>query len=714
MTDFSRIPTTHFYANEPKEKSVLRYIGAFFRRLEEISDGKIVIIRYSTKDSAIPLTRPDQFPSKLSALTLGQARKYLSRLPAEPNKNNQMWCDIMILTNKPNLVKEEARSLYYDGGWAIRATPHQIQDAERTVTAGWGPYTCDMLQSREIERKILLKLKVPVMMKHKRIQAEKRNDSVVTLDYKSKFHKSVAATATEGKTQELPFADHFMCRPADKPQVTRFLQEHFKRGGSQYFGYRKMRFVPETDVMHSPAMRKFWQDAVDLQIGFKKAAAILVKEGIVDLEREIITNEGKAISLQEVVETYQRDKDDMPLFIRCECLRSKPGENRDGQHGFAIAPRNYAVAKNFLDNLLPYCRFKFGDKANSWFTIAEQNLRQLEIWDPKIEGVTQSLQGDDKDMYTMEADWEFLKGDSDEEVDVTATTLENVPTGPSAGDRALGRSGATDSLPSLREMEASGGKLPGRVNRTQLPGGSNLSNRRRRQQDDRSCGDSTRARVDKLLLALADQCDSLGLDYDESSLQSTASDQTPAILRRRIAIMDQMRCDVTTEFKRIGKVAPKWIEAKSNASRSGQSSSESSGDVTPQTRGGDTTGSPSFQTERSNVGDALDPPATSTTVTPGTGTNGKDTDHHTDLGDEMRECKDQNNSEPGHDIETNNDLDTDMIDCTMEQQSDIGPSGGKSSATVDNLEVNRKGGDGPNHVQQLSVVASSASGGKGL
>ena len=175
-----------------------------------------------------------------------------------------------------------------------------------------------------------------------------------------------------------------------------------------------------------------------------------------------------------------------------------------------------------------------------------------------------------------------------------------------------------------------------------------------------------------------------------------------------------MRCDVTTEFKRIGKVAPKWIEAKSNASRSGQSSSESSGDVTPQTRGGDTTGSPSFQTERSNLGDALDPPATSTTVTPGTGTNGKDTDHHTDLGDEMREGKDQNNSEPGHDIETNNDLDTDMTDCNMEQQSDIGPSGGKSSATVDNLEVNRKGGDGPNHVQQLSVVASSASGGKGL
>ena len=234
---------------------MLRYIGAFFRRLDETSAGNVVLIRFSTKDNAIPLTRPDQFPSKLSALTLGQARKYLARLPAEPNKSNQLWCDAMLLTDEPEMVASEALSLFRDGGWMIRATPHAIQDAERTIVAGWGAYTCDEFQSRAIERKILTHLKTPVVMKHKRVQEETHNASVVTLDYKSKFHKAVSTK--DGKTQELPFADHFLCCPADKPRVQAFLHKHFKRGGDALFGYRKMRFIPECDTLNSPAAKCF-------------------------------------------------------------------------------------------------------------------------------------------------------------------------------------------------------------------------------------------------------------------------------------------------------------------------------------------------------------------------------------------------------------------------------------------------------------------------
>ena len=79
----------------------------------------------------------------------------------------------------------------------------------------------------------------------------------------------------------------------------------------------------------------------------------------------------------------------------------------------------------------------------------------------------------------------------------------------------------------------------------------------------------------------------------------------------------------------------------------------------------------------------------------------------------MKECDGENTSETGHGIEKRNDLDSAMNDCEKEQQSDIGPSGGKSSATVDNPEGNRKGGDGSTHVQQLSVAAGIASGGDG-
>ena len=65
MIEFSQIPPEFFKQGEPKEAGVLRYLGAYFRRLEEVSDGQIVLIRFSVQVQATPLTRPANFPQQL-------------------------------------------------------------------------------------------------------------------------------------------------------------------------------------------------------------------------------------------------------------------------------------------------------------------------------------------------------------------------------------------------------------------------------------------------------------------------------------------------------------------------------------------------------------------------------------------------------------------------------------------------------------------------
>ena len=131
----------------------------------------------------------------------------------------------MILTNDPDLVASEARNLY-SSGWAVRASPHGIQDSDRTVSAGWGMYTDDSFESASIEKKIADSLGISVVVKHKRVQKATRNAAVLTLDYKSSFHKS--ARSKDGKEKELPFVDHYLCRPNDKARVQEFLQKQFK------------------------------------------------------------------------------------------------------------------------------------------------------------------------------------------------------------------------------------------------------------------------------------------------------------------------------------------------------------------------------------------------------------------------------------------------------------------------------------------------------
>jgi len=209
MIEYSQIPTEYFKQGETREAGVLRYIGSFLRQLEETSDGKIVLIRYSAKVHALPLTRPGNFAQQLSKLTLGQAKKYFPRLKGEPNKNNQIWCDAMLLTNDPDTVLSEAGSLYRSREFFVCATPHAIQDAEFTVSAGWAVYTDDLLSSASICSTLEGIAGFPVAIKHKRVREDTRNDSIVTLQYGSKFHK----IAKDENAPDLPMADHFLCRP---------------------------------------------------------------------------------------------------------------------------------------------------------------------------------------------------------------------------------------------------------------------------------------------------------------------------------------------------------------------------------------------------------------------------------------------------------------------------------------------------------------------
>ena len=87
-----------------------------------------------------------------------------------------------------------------------------------------------------IEKKIAESLGVSVVIKHKKVQKATRNAAVLTMDYKSRFHKS--ASSKDGKEKDLPFADHYLCRPNDKANMQEFLLKQFKRGGDSLFGYR--------------------------------------------------------------------------------------------------------------------------------------------------------------------------------------------------------------------------------------------------------------------------------------------------------------------------------------------------------------------------------------------------------------------------------------------------------------------------------------------
>ena len=144
------------------------------------------------------------------------------------------------------------------------------------------------------------------------------------------------------------------------------------------------------------------------------------------------------------------------------------------------------------------------------------------MWDPDIQGVRRATKGGEDDQFKWEA-WELLDEESEDEAGGNSKEKDGEehekqvdavpPPQRSVEDMALGGQGANDSLNSLSKARARGTSR--KVTRNELSG--------QRTSSNRSCGESTRARVDALLVDYKQKCESLGLEYDEESIQSTES-----------------------------------------------------------------------------------------------------------------------------------------------------------------------------------------------
>ena len=549
VLDILQMPANFRQPGDTNEASVLRYIGAYFNRLEEVTAGRIVLIRFSTRQQAMPLTRPSNFPQQLAAMTLGQARRYFPRVTGEANNNNQIWFDAMLLTDEPNLVVAEARNLHHSRQWAIRATPHSIQDAERAASAGWGLFSADRLSPDALQAKLSLLAGVPIIIKHKRITQTTRNSSVLTLDYRSNFHRAVETQEGKEKHKDLPAADHFMCRPGDRTTVEQTLQQYLRLGGTAELDYRKVRYIPEYDRLNTAAERFFYEKAVSRQRAFKMSAGILVKTGIENMTMEITVND-RTVTLQTICETFPRkDNLDKPLFIRCEKLKGQDG------YGFAVAPGDIDEGRDGLEALLPFCRHYCGEDSLQWFTPSEQVLREKDVWDPKIHGVPRNANPSD-DIAKIDAQeeeaWELLQDDSDPEESKNSVGVDQVPPPRrSPADIAIQGRSEEDSLESFRHVNT----------------------KPRKQRASKEELQSSLAQVDQMLHEVRDGCDSLGVPYDEQSFQTSRS------LREKVQLLREMQTDFKREYANVAQRAPAWAEQRANEPPGGEDSGESVSDA---------------------------------------------------------------------------------------------------------------------------------------
>ena len=278
---------------------------------------------------------------------------------------------------------------------------------------------------------------------------------MVTLKPGSQFHKSVEKQDESEK--DLPLADHFICRPKDEQTVQQLLEHQLRLGGGMALGYRKLRFVPTFDRCHTDAEKAYYKKAVKRQRSFKNCAAVLAREGIADLDSTIETADGTTVSLQDVIETYPRkDGSRTTLFIRCEWMNG-----RDQRVGLAISPSDYVEARNAADSLLPYCRHHYGEASLQWFTIAEQRLREHDVWDPNIKGVARDDNRDDNREAEEDAmeQWELLEEDDEEEIQVQGDNpVDRLPDPQSIENRAMHGRADEESLESLRELRNRGSR----------------------------------------------------------------------------------------------------------------------------------------------------------------------------------------------------------------------------------------------------------------
>ena len=97
-------------------------------------------------------------------------------------------------------------------------------------------YTDDSLSPESVRQAIVRVTGFPVAIKHKRVREETRNDGVITLKFRSSFHK----IAKHEDALELPFADHFICRPTDRQDLQATLERELRRGGGDALRFRKL------------------------------------------------------------------------------------------------------------------------------------------------------------------------------------------------------------------------------------------------------------------------------------------------------------------------------------------------------------------------------------------------------------------------------------------------------------------------------------------
>jgi len=648
MIEYSQIPPEYFVQDERAEKSILRYLGAYFGRLEEVSDGKIVLNQFSVKRPIEPLLVPRQFQQLLPKLTLGQARKYFPRLNGEPNNNNQIWCDGMILTNDPQTVMQEAYRIFRSSEFAVRATPHAIQDAEDTATVGFGVYTDSLLSPVRILQRLQTIAECPIAIKHKRVQQTTQQSSIRTLKPGSDFHKLSAKDNADER--DLPFADHFICRPKDEDKVQKTLEKEFRLGGSANLGFRKLRFVPKYDKCITEGEKKYYRKAVRRQKSFKTCAAILEREGVADLDSTIRTRDGKDVSLQHILERYpRRDGSRTRLFIRCEWIRGQEGK----KIGLGISPSDRFEAEAAIDGLVAYCRHHYGDESLQWFSLAEQRLRENDVWDPRRKCV--KLTGDTVDQRAAEEEdaerWEFCDEGEDEPIP-EGGAVDKVPTTQALDNRAIHGREDAETMGSLRETRAN-----------PVTPGETVTKDDLEQQDDDSCGASTKAKLDYMMQRIEDDCESLSIPFSAASITSAGS------TREKLRLLSLVRKDIKAEKARARESRLHWEDQKS--SKSEQSPGSDSTEHTTNTR------------------DAFDPGTTF-------GTQG---------GVAKVAEKDSGGT----------NMDVDSHDASRAVEGNIGPREGKSLAAGNNQACGDSrgvhgGAEQPLHSEQSSAAGLSAGG----
>ena len=553
--EYTSLPASTFKTSETKEKSVLRFVGRYLCELERRTDAKLVVSRYHAEREAPPFRQPKHFASKLSQLSLGQAKKYFPQFREEPRgTNDSIWFDMLLLFDEqPELVLQEMFAMSKSGGWPIRATPKEIQDAESTVECGFGIYTHRLLSRTMVQQLISELAGVQVTVKNKKLQKPTSNKRLQSLDWGSSFHSKVDLGFDD---EEMPFADTFFCRPTDQDRVQLTLEKAFSSSGHPALQGRKIIFCPHFSRLNSKEERKFFKLAVQRQRIFTNTCGLIRHMGILNHDLDITTKEGKTVNLQSVVETIpRRGSKDVFLFVRSERIEAEPGVS-----GFVTIPEDTQEGMDMVDALLPYCRHRFGDNALAWFTQQEIDRRSGETWDPVNETVTGTHRS--SRLTRLQRDiqcWEMFDDDAPADGQANPDGPRLVDVTPLQNPRLPGVGRETDAeMGSLRGNRANPGE---EASLTGLVAGAAAA-RGQTQSTGSPLGESETERLNALERWCRQESSSLGRPFDDDTISLASSK------KERLAILEELVYDLVAEKHEIESVGkPAWERQKAATAR---------------------------------------------------------------------------------------------------------------------------------------------------